>query len=478
MRLVAGWLSLCLLLLAGCGGSGEGASSSAASNGTLAVFLTDGTDQSEHVFVRLHRIELVAGSNSTVVFDDPAGTVVDVRSLRDEAGQRFLLVASDAVPRGQYASAVLTLGKAFSVFEKGSPKATEKEFDDSLDAGKGVVRLRVPFDAAIQVGMGRTDLVLDFDLAAWTDNGAKTLPVVKPLRDKPAGDASRYAEHVYSGTIGTVNGRGLDVQFDLRCHGGTIRVRCGGATHVALADGGQNPALKAGGRATVVGRFDPQSGQLVADSVTVGDGAGAAAAWLVGKPRNLDTGGGTFELEWRSVGGTPPAERSVKVSVGDGAVLRGPSGEKLERATFWEALAGAESVRVEGVASGGSVAATTVRALASSVPPALFIEGPLSAKREAEWEVRVAGWDGFAGKADDRVLVRPTDSCRFLDEDGKPLTREQFLRAGSDGAARRVRVLGRFNGTMFLAELARELPKLPDSKQGPATGTRPRDAKQ
>lgn len=473
MRFVAGWVSLCLLVLFGCGGSGEGASSSASSNGTLAVFLTDGMDQSDHLFVRLHRVELVAGSDSIVVFDDPAGTVVDVRGLRDDSGQRFLMLASDAVPRGQYASAVLTLGKAFAVFEKDSPKATEREFDDSLDAGNGLVRLRVPLEPPLQVGMDRTDLILDFDLAAWTDNGGKTLPVVKALRERPAGGASRYAEHVYAGTIGSVSGAGLDLQFELRCHGGTIRVRCGSGTHLALADGGQNPAVKAGARATVVGRFDPQRGQVVAESVSLGEGAVSGSAWLVGKPRNLDSGGGAFELEWLSTGGGVPTERSIRVTIGDGTVLRGPAGEKLEKAAFWEALAGAEAVRVEGVASGGAVAATSVRALAPSVQPALSIEGPLSAKSEAEWEVRVAGWDGFAGKADDRVLVRPADSCRFLDEDGKPLTREQFLRAGSEGAARSVRLMGRFNGTLFLAEQVRRLPDETGAARPQAGSNRP-----
>ncbi|MFN3683415.1 MAG: DUF4382 domain-containing protein [Fimbriimonadaceae bacterium] len=476
MRLVAGLLSLCLLLLAGCGGSGEGASSSA-SNGTLAVLLTDGLDESEHLFVRLHRVELVAGSDSTVVFDDPAGSAVDLRALRDESGQRLLLVASDAVPRGQYASAVLTLGKRFWVFDKDNPRATEKEFDDSIDAGQGLVRLRVPFDAGLQVGMGRTDLVLDFELAAWTDNGGKTLPVVKPIVGRPAADAARFSEHAYDGTIGGVSGGGLDVQFDLRCRGGTIRVRCGGATHVAQADGGPSPQLRPGARARVVGRFDPQSGQVIAESVSVGDGAVAASAWLVGKAGNLDAGRGTFEVAWRSAGGAPPTQRSVMVTVGDGTLLRGPTGERLQKADFWEALAGADEVRVEGVASEGAVAATTVRALAASVPPMLSIEGLLAAKSDTEWEVRVAGWDGFAGKADDRVAVRPGDACRFVDEEGKPLAREQFLRAaGSEGSPRLVRVLGRFNGTMFVAEQVRGLSAEQSGEQGAARSTRPNEA--
>ncbi len=455
-----------VLWVVGCGGSGEGSSSSSASTGTVAVFLTDGMDGSDHVFVRLHRIELVAGSDSTVVFDDPAGAVVDVRSLRDESGQKFLLLASDAVPRGQYTSVALTLGKTLQTFEREAANAVEKEFDDSLDAGKGVVRLRIPLEAALQVGVGRSDLVLDFDLSSWTENGGKVLPVVKPLSERPPADLARYVEHAYYGTIGSVGGRGSEGAFDLRTSGGTIRVRLSGSTHVAQADGTASPVLKSGARARIAGKFDPQSGQLIADSVSLGDGAGAGGSWVVGKPRSIDSAQGKLEVDWRSVGGTMPAGRTIRVTVGDGTMLRGAGGERQEPAQFWEALASAESVRVEGVADGASIAATAIGILGPSGPPLVSAEGAVSVREDGDWELRLTAWDGFAAKADDRLVVRLAESCRFFSSESKPITREQFLQASAEGSPRRVRVAGRFNGTLLVADQVREVADVGNQPSG------------
>ncbi|MCX7799378.1 MAG: DUF5666 domain-containing protein [Fimbriimonadales bacterium] len=451
MKLLIGLLLCAAWILVGCGGSGEGGS--VASNGTVAVFARGAEDTHDHVIVSLHRIDLMAGSNATVVFDDPSGRTLDLRALASSDGPRFQLLALADVARGQYDAVVLSLGKKVAAIAKDSPEATEKAIDDSLDAEKGLVKLRVPLEGGLQVGAGRSDLVLHFDLPAWSSNQDKLLPAVKVDRSREVANRERHVEQAFAGAVESVSGNAPDTSFSLRMKAGSWKVRCGASTLIANADGSPAPLLKPGARVRVVGRFDPQGGQVLASSVVLGE---TAASTLEGRPGRFDAATGVFQLAWSAVLGAVPASREVEVTVGAGTVVRGLDGAVLQGSERTEALAAAEKLRASGVFDGRKMAATAIEVLGGEAVRQVSVEGGAKGKASS-LELRLEAWDGFAGRPEDRVQVRLAEDCRFFDPAGNPISRAQFEEAWQSGQTR-LRVVGRWSGGALLGSQARLLP--------------------
>ena len=121
LTLTALSLSLTLsLTLAGCGGGSGSASTASASRAT--VLLTDSfREDFGHVWATVYHVELVpqGGGSPFVLFDDPTGRQIDLKTLRDAAGARYSFLGSATVPEGTYTGVSVTIGTTMQLFRSG-----------------------------------------------------------------------------------------------------------------------------------------------------------------------------------------------------------------------------------------------------------------------------------------------------------------------------------------------------------------------
>ncbi len=249
------------LALSGCGGGGGGGSTSG--SGEMGVFVTDSfNDQFSQVWVDLFKIEASTdGMNWVTLFasDDPNGTPIDIASLSSAAQ----LLSTVTVPAANYTQVRVTLGDDVTLVPSNGGPPQTVQVTGGTDIGNG--ERQITLVATTPVASGQlSNLVVDFDLAAFQLVGGKLQPSIHQGDNSHFGPKQKFAE--LHGTVTNLTSSGFD-----------LTLRNGHIVHVALTPdtvvfgehGGQSMTLANGQQVEVRGTVDTTSHVVTADRIIV-----------------------------------------------------------------------------------------------------------------------------------------------------------------------------------------------------------------
>lgn len=342
--------------LAGCGAGGGGAQAGGPLPGGRAVvpvFITDSPEtENEHVWATIFKVEVQNqnGQNETV-FDDSAGRPIDLKTLHDAAGQRFSFLSNGALSSGMHTGVRVSVGSSLTLFPVGSANGQSVPLDDSISRdSQGHAVVAFPLGTARNLASGSDDLVIDFDLARFSQQNGKISPALREGDRSRLNDLSRHERDGHGGTIASLSGASPNFTFTLQSAGGSVTVVTDSGTVFFNKDAGTNPTPANGQTVEVTGAFDTAANRLVAKRVKIEDRAQhGAEAEVEGAPSAINAAGGTFAVTSRTVRGFTPAHTSVNVVTNAATVFRSTGGIVITAADLFAALSTAANVEAEGV---------------------------------------------------------------------------------------------------------------------------------
>src|SRR5688572_8490181 len=271
MKKLALWLfSLLALFVAGCGGGdGDGGA-----NGDVAVFVTDDLNTFyEAVWVTMYRVELQSqGGGFVTVFDDPNGKVINLRALND-GNPRYAFLGKDRVPEGTYTGMRFTLDKDVRINASGGGSAQARVFDAPYinPSNPEQAILLLNFAAPKTITGTNNQIVADFVLASWTENGTVIQnAVLSEGTGTGLNDNNRHDEDKFKGTVSGLSGTSPDFTFTLNLRSNNqVTVTTNSATSFFNNNGHPNPQLANGKRVEVRGTFDAATNTVVATTIKI-----------------------------------------------------------------------------------------------------------------------------------------------------------------------------------------------------------------
>jgi hypothetical protein len=357
--------------LAGCGGgSGSGGSGATSRSARATVILTDSPrEEFAHVWATIYRVTLTAQDGSTVtVFEDAAGKLIDLKTLRDASGERYAFLSSASVPAGTYTAASVSVAPTMQLFKDGVATGDPLPVDGSLPKdASGNPLLTLTFKSPKTLGEGSTgNFVLDFDLARFVVRSSGVLPALGEGAGAGLGNPERHNKDEYRGTVSGLSGTSPDLTFTLtRRDGSTVTVTTSSSTALYGAT-----ALADGGTVEVRGTLDTATQTLVATAVEVRGARqdGENTPRLHGAATDIDATAGTFTLTPDGGRCLTLTQASVKVVTTADTVYRADAGATQTQADFFAALATTPTASVEGTydAATGTLTATSVRVVDAS----------------------------------------------------------------------------------------------------------------
>jgi hypothetical protein len=444
-------LSACfaVIVLAGCGGGGLGTQTS---SGSFGLFVTDNFRQDyDHVWATVFRLTLVdqIGASRTV-FDDSNGRIIDIRTLHDAAGSRFAALGSFKSADVTYTIAKLAIGPTMALVPAGGTNAQIASLSPPV-SGDGKIVVNVPLLNPRRLARGGDNLVIDFDLANFQIVAGKIVPVMKEGDNSTLGDAARHEREFYTGTLSNVSTNNGVASLTLTSPDGSI---LNAFTHAAtsiwhvLQNG--TPALLNGRVVKVLGLMS--GNKLRADDIRIENNVADPNPHVLGVPSNGDTLAGTFTVTIRNAEGFVPKATTVNVVINNQTLLRSENGGFPIRGTFFNLLAGAAFVAVQGAYDSATNTLTATRAKiigtgSDAVPPpqteAIGIAVSANANVKTFTIQPVQQWQGFILQGN-AVDVAPIASAQYKDIDGSALTAATFFNRIAGNAQRKVQVQGAF----------------------------------
>lgn len=430
------WIALgaaCLAVASGCGGGGGGAANV---NGRVTTFITDSMDGNDHVWVTIYSAELVSSSGArATLFDDSAGYTVDLKTLRDGSGALFTLLGTDSVPSGDYSSVRFTLDRQLRVFPAGQSTGLARTFasEFTVPGQSSRSRLEFAFGSAKNVGVGDNDLVIDFDLANWDDNGTDVSPVIREGSNSGLNDEGRHVGREFFGTISNLSGTAPDQSFTLTVRNGfSFTVVTDANTRVYKSNAEPNPSLANGQTVEVRGVYSQTSDALRARAVRIRPpGDNRESAEVQGVPSNIGTS--TFDVAIHEARGFQPRQTSVTVEVGTNTRFFSDGGIPMTQADFFAALATAQRVEAEGTYLAG-----TNRLVASKVKledeneeheaEAKGTPGSIDATART-FSITLTEWNGFSGSVGAILSVQMGAEATYRDHQGNSIDAAAFFAA-------------------------------------------------
>ncbi len=358
IRLVSIFL-LCLMLaalLSGCGGKGSSTSGGGGGSvGRSRIILTDDLNTGfSHVWVSIKKVELVSVINgaTTLAFSNPAGTQVDLRTLRDATGARFLFLQAGDLQIGTYSGLRVTVDKNVVVFPTGATVGTQATFQGS-GATDFIMELSFPFARPLST-LG-ADFVIDFDLSRWSLSGsvvsATGLTFILQGNATASTDTSRYETGRLSGSITSLGGISPNQTFTLVGSSQSIVVVTSASTKIFSNDGTVSPILANGVTAEVQGVFNASANTILASSIKLrldpAEGAQGASATVT------SIAGSTVTVNIDKARGFLPTSQYT-FSTSSGGVFFGTRGDVIPGAQFLALLSVGSGVDLEGTVSGSS----------------------------------------------------------------------------------------------------------------------------
>jgi hypothetical protein len=355
--------------LVGCGGGGTSTVIPGASR--VAVLVTDSPREDfAHVWATIYHVELTptAGGAAVVVFDNPAGVQIDLKTLRDASGARYAFLSGADVPAGSYSGVNVTIGSTMQLIPKGATTGTPLTVDTNVardESGNAVIS--VVFRTPKTVSTGTTNVCVDFDLARFVVAGSKIKPSVIEGDGAGLEDPRRHEASDHHGVVSGLTGTAPTLKFTLTTERGqTISVTTTAATALFGATFANGSAVE------IEGTLDAAASTLVATSVEVRGGGdsdsdrshGARTPRVKGTASAIDAAAGTFTLAARHCGGFAIASASVTIATSASTTFRGDGGAIVTKAVFFTALTATPNARVKGTynAATNTLTATEARA--------------------------------------------------------------------------------------------------------------------
>ena len=461
-RLLIAMAALFAFLLVGCGGSGG--SGSGSSGGNAAIFITDDlTTGYDHVWVTIKSISVgKVGGGSTVVFSDPDGVTVDLRSLRDKDGRKFRFLAFAENLAGQYDSVTVVLDDDVILYPTGSSTGLARTFEGSVNGEK---ILTDTFDARTFGKGSDDDLIIDFDLSKWNDNGTQvTNAVIVVIDDDPDfNDDSRHERRSYPGRITNLQGTAPNQTFTLRRGNHEIDVQLNADTSVERAEDGSSSSLQNGMHVVVKGFFDTDVNMLIASRVKItgdeDDDDDDDEAY--GTAINIDAVAGSFDMNVTSAEGFIPVSNPIHVTSNASTVYRSESGNFVTRDEFFAMVTATTVLEVEGVydpATNTLLAAKIKIEDDNDEEDEAEIEGPTSSVNvlDGTFVVTVESFSGINVNPGDTITVVVDGDTVFRGLGGTGvISQAQFFAALTGTPGHDVEVEGEWDGSVLHADKAK-----------------------
>lgn len=452
-------VALAALLAAGCGGGGGSAVSSAAS-----FFITDDLNTGyDAVWVSIKKVELISASGATVVFDDSAGHVVNVRALNSGGLARFLFLGDDRVPQGVYTGMRFTLDDKVVLFPTGASTGQNRLFA-GLDANSNKV-VALTFAVPIDTSLPNTKFVADFKLSDWTEDGTfvQNCPINEGSHsglDNP----DRHHEDDYKGTVSGLAGNAPEQTFTLNSQRGTrFTVMTDANTAIFNKNGAPNPVLADGKVVEVRGTFSPADGSLLATSIRIKGSESEDPHEVKGPTSDVNEGASTFKITIREAEGFVPETDVVTVQVNPSTTrFRSHGGVTLTSAEFFAVLMANPGIEVEAEGTVTVGVETVMNAKSVKIEDEHEDEGDEAKGTVTSIDAGVGSfamtlieWEGFTGSVGQSVNVTTNLETAYKNDNGETMTKEAFFAALAVGG--KVEVKGQYEaGTIAATRLKLE----------------------
>ncbi|MEQ1822889.1 MAG: DUF5666 domain-containing protein [Fimbriimonadaceae bacterium] len=396
-----------IMLLAGCGGGGG---AGAIGGATVNTFATDSVnDDFSHVWVKIHKIEIV-GANRATLFEDTSGKEIDLKTLRDAIGAKYALMDSSSVTPGAYNQVLVTLDRDLSVVPTGTTTAQTKQFSDdhnSATAGMSELKLALTgFNAS-----GKSDLVIDFDLANW--NAQPDGKIKANLRrgdDTGLENENRHVEDDFGGRVQGIAGTSPNFTFTLvRGNGRNFTVKTDPTTKIFNQNGAPNPVLTNALHVEVSGAF--VGGMLIARAIKIENEDRDDDPHKI---KGLGTSsGGVISVKVRLAVGFTPDSTTYTVNTTASTRYLSDAGVSMTRDEFIAAMASSTEIEVEGTARSGGVFDAVKLKLENENENEAEIKGPISAITADGLTMSAQSWFGASLTQGQAITVKVTGSTQF-----------------------------------------------------------------
>lgn len=444
LRYLIGLLAL-LIMIAGCGGSGA---SGNVNTGGGAIFATDSVDNNAHVWVTIEKVVLTSATGNVTVFDDPTGITIDLRTLADINGKRYSFLSG--VPDGTYTGINVTVDKTVTIFVNGNPNGFTRVFAGNNGT---TATLSLTFAQPKTLGAG-SNLVLDFDLGDWDDNGTTISgnPFLKEGDGNGLNDPNRHEHDEHHGTIANLTGTAPDQTFILVRGNMGVSVTVNANTMILNSGGTMNPVLSNGEQVTVDGAYSVATNSILADWIEIRrDHVHHREA--EGTVSTINSAQGSFTLTVRHADGFHPGTTDITVNTTGTTTFQAAHGLTLTQAEFFAAVQAGSRVHVEGTfdSSTSTFTATKVRLQDAGGVDEAEIRGAVSNVQilPRTFDVTVSDWEGI-NIGNGTVVHVTTDVSTTYKNGDQTMTQGDFFVAIAGGA--NVEVEGHFDaGTTTMA---------------------------
>ncbi|MBX7133112.1 MAG: hypothetical protein K1X67_10590 [Fimbriimonadaceae bacterium] len=452
-------------------GQQPGVNQEISAGGGFPLFITDASDpQVEHAYVRIYEASLYTSKNSIPVFVSPEGEVVDLKSLKDSQGMRFLFLGATPMTPPDLVRIQFIIGKEFVVVPKGGAASEVRQFADQLNEGKNKTRLTLSLPKKDMQA-----LVVNFDLGAATDDKQKkTLIAIKEVDAPTLTDPSRQDLTAFTGKVASLNGSAPELTFGFNFgNGRSLRVNTTSETAIYDSKGDAAPKVANGTQVEVRGAFDLTTKMFAASALRViGKGSGDEEVSGFLQKDALDKG--ELVLVARTANGPSKSIHNLPLDVTKDTVFMTANGDKTSKEDFIKAV-GTSPVEVDGSfdKKGETLKVNRIKvdkpaptsAPKPNAPAATPAEGAKPAEgtpdaggeeERPEMASEILGAVATVDKSAGTFTVKPSklvgfksdaeslpiqiyDKTAFRDAAGKKMTKEQLLDALAAGKNVRVR---------------------------------------
>jgi hypothetical protein len=319
---------------AACGGSGNSEPTT-----TGPVFITDSLDSHDHVWVVVTKITLTSSAGASVdAFNDSDGQTVDLKTLRDPAGERYAFFGK--VKSDTYTAVTITVDKDLVIFENGSSTGLLREFEGHNGT---TAELTLTFASPRPIGPA-TPLAIDFDLSNWTDNGVTVTgsPFLVEGSGVAIGNLDRHERCNVHGTVRNLTGTAPNQTFRLdMSNTADVAVMTNSETVI-----GGLSSLSDGRRVRVRGAFSTSANAFVATSIYAEEEDDTPL--LEGSVSDISVLDLSFDLEVEEAEFMLPMFTTVHVETNEATVFLNSQGQVTLSTDFFLALVLGNRLEVKG----------------------------------------------------------------------------------------------------------------------------------
>jgi len=445
--------SLACLAAIGCGGGGGGTGGS--SNSQARIFVTDDLGNYDHVWVTVKEVDLVGSSGAKTVWQDPTGQTIDLAQLNQAGTQRYAFLGLGNVPAADYQSMRFVMADSVMLYPQGASAGLPRTLAGS-SGGLATVTIQGPIHVS-----GSKDIVADFDLSQWSDDGSTVTPAGKVGSGNGLGNAGNHETRTFNGTLSNLSGTSPTFTFNLSQHSGNkLKATTDADTVIFNSTGVTNPVLANGQHVLVRGTFDVQAGALVVSSIKIlGGGDDGDSPEAHGTVASIGTN--TFTLTVRHADDFYPANATVNVALDPNATFF-VDGIVTTQTDFFSQLTVGSHVEVDGTYDAGTNTFTATRLRIETDDDESGGGGGNGAGHHAEakgtitnidtsvgtFNITVSSWQGGFFQNGQVVFVTTTPDTKFR-VNGQNVSASDFYAAITSPAT--VEIEGKWNGFTFTA---------------------------